>query len=343
MIHPNIVIYETRPIELKNRKSIPVIQLPLNAGSNSTDRCIIDQIRNQPKPNELSDLTTSPFKTDIAQSVKLAGSFCNKTSTVEIVKTITEIHETLNNKATPELKNWLRLLTGIHPEVDKQIRSLGYWKMPYSEVIGTNTILYYAGPDAVDIFYWAAKPQYTSNEVGTVSNNACSYIRESVRQKLDTVAVEMIQNANHMTTKNMRRNLIWESKLTTAKGSGAEITQSRPIAPAKTHGASLNNDWYHGTYRVSPMRGACRSDVITHLRSGGYNVDLLVNHLTPLTNTCKAQSVAARFESPLGIEETFPRRSSALKADIDNSGQPVLKKPTSINNDVIKPEIIKYE
>lgn len=346
MIQPNVIVYESRPEDLATRKAVSVLELPVDRYTSDTDRCIVDQIRSQPKPNDIVTHTISPFKTDINQIVQLIGSFCKKNSIEEIGKTITSIHNTLNDKDIPERKNWIRLLTGIHPELDKQIKSLGYWSMPYSEVIGTNTILFYAGPDAVDIFYWAKQPEHFNNEVGQTTNASCSYIRESIRQKLDSAAVELIQNANFETTKYMRRNLIWESTITTAKDTGAETVQQRPIMPTTStinHGASLNNDWYHGTYRVKTTRAECKTSIINRLQSGGYKVDSLVNHLSPLINSCDALSVAARFESPIGIEETFPNRNSKQKMDIDNSGQPVLMKPTSVNNDVIKPEIITGE
>jgi hypothetical protein len=352
MIHPNVITYEQRSTDLKSRKSIPVTKLPVDAYTAQTDCGIIDQIRSQPKPNEISKYSTSFFKSDIDQVVKLMGAFCKKNSIKETFSTIKNIHGTLNAKDTPEIKNWIRLLTGLHPELDKQIKNLGYWKMPYSEVMGTNTILYYAGPEAVDILYWAGEPKFTTNKVEwfTTPWEAPSYIRESTRQKLDSAAVEMIQNANHVTTKYLRRNLIWESRLTTEPKTGAEIPQERPImpkVPAINHGASLNNDWYHQTYRIMDGekmdKHVGRHDAICHLTGGGFYVHQLVNHLTPLVNVNKSQSVAARFEAPLGIEETFPRRPSGMVADIDNSGQKVYKLQTTVNNDILKPEIITGE
>lgn len=349
MIHPNVIVYEQRSTDLKARKAVPVTNLPAENFSADNDCGIIDKIRSQPKPNEIAKLTTSYFKKDIEQMVKLLGAYCKTNSISEITKIIKEIHGTLNDKDTPEIKNWIRLLTGLHPEIDKQLKALGYWKMPYSEVMGTNTVIYYAGPDAIDIMYWAKQPKFTSNIVEWFTDpwESPSYIRESVRQKLDDAAVEMIQNTNHVTTKNLRRNLIWESRLTTEKGSGAEIPQERPIersVPAINHGSSLNSDWYHQTYRIMPNnKPHCRTDIIDHLKSGGFDVYKLVNHLTPLININRAQSVNARFEAPLGIEETFPRRPAGLVADIDNSGQKVLKVPTAVNNDVLKPEIIQGE
>jgi hypothetical protein len=54
MIHPNVIIYEQRSTDLKSRKSISVTKLPVDAYTAQTDCGIVDQIRSQPKPNEIS-------------------------------------------------------------------------------------------------------------------------------------------------------------------------------------------------------------------------------------------------------------------------------------------------
>ncbi len=342
MIHPNVIVYEQRSSDLKNRKTIPVIKLPQQKQSAKADRGVIDQIRCQPRPNDVGKYCTSSFKNDVLQMIKLTGVYCKPDSLNEIFKVIEEIHNTLNDKEAPEIKNWIRVMTGLHPELDKKIKNLGYWKTPYSEVMGTNTILYYAGPESVDISSWGKAPTLTTNEVGTPPFQNPHFIRETMREKLDSGVVELIQNSNHLALQYLQRDLVWETRLTTAKGSGDETVHSRPIGSSDTHGCSLNNDWYH-YLRVSACRSACRSDAISNLRKNGANCDKLVNHLTPLVNSNTAQTVTSRFESPIGIEETFPRRSSNIVADIDNSGQKVLKNPDTINNDVMKPEIIKGE
>jgi len=329
------------------RASVPIIQLPVELQTAAADRGVIDQIRSMPKPNDISKYTSSPFSIDISQMVRLLGSFCKPGSIGAISDTIAVIHDTLNDKEVPEIKNWIRILTGLHPEIDGIIQNLGYWSMPYSEVLGTNTVMYYAGPDAVDISYWI-NPPVTNNTViwSTDPITSPSYVREGVRQKLNSDVVEMVQNAAFLTTKYMRRNLVWEAEITTQAGSGNEATQARPImptVPAINHGASLNNDWYHQTYRIPTCKPVALANIINHLTSGGADVHMLVNYLTPLIDDNKAQSVTARLETPLGIEETFPRRPTGLVADIDNSGQKVLASPTAVNNDVLVPEIITSE
>ena len=349
MIHPNTIVYQSRPESLEHRYTLSVCDIPLKPRFSNTDSGIIDHIRNQPKPNEIAKHTTSAYGGDIYQMVELLGAYCGTASLETIYGVVSAIHETLNDKAAPEIKNWTRLLTGLHPEIDRRIKYLGYWKMPYSEVIGTNTIIYYAGTESVDITDWGNAPRFLDNEVVWFLTpwDTPHYIRESVRQKLDSAAVEMIQNANHVTTKYLRRNLIWEANITTKAGTGAEVWQDRPILPTVSHGASLNNDWYHQTYRVMNgehmAKNYSQQDAVKHLSSGGYYVQNLINHLTPLINISKANNATTAFKAPLGIEETFPNRSTDITVAVDNSGQPVYVNPIAVNNDVLKPEIIQGE
>ncbi len=347
MIYPNVITYTSRSQDLKTRTAVSIIQLPLELQSAAADRGVIDQLRSMPKPNDIAKYTNSVFGIDVAQMVKLLGAFSKPNSIAEITNVIAEIHNTLNDKDVPEIKNWIRILTGLHPEIDGQLQNLGYWSMPYSEVMGTNTIMYYAGTDAVDISYWI-NPPVTTNTVAwsTEPIENPSYVREGVRQKLNSNVVEMIQNAAFLTTKYMRRNLIWEAEVTTQVDTGNEMVQTRPIKPVTptiNHGVSLNNDWYHQTYRIPVCKPVALANIINHLTSGGADIHMLVNYLTPLIDDNKAQSVTARLEAPLGIEETFPHRPTGLVADVDNSGQKVLASPTAVNNDVLVPEIIISE
>lgn len=349
MIHPNVISYQSRPAGLNTSQVFYVYQIPLASDGANIDAGIIEQIRSQPKPNDIINYTSSPYKQDITQAVKLMGAYSSPSSLQKTFNAVTEIHETLNGKAAPEIKSWIHLLTGIHPLIDKKIKVLGYWRMPYSEVIGTNTILYYAGTDSIDITNWAETPKFGTNEVVWFLTpwESPHYIRESIRQKLDSSVVEMIQNAGHTTTKFLRRNLIWESMISTDAGSGAEASQKRPIAPDNAHGLSLNNDWYHQSYRImdgyNEAKNYGRQDAIQHLQSGGYDVYKLVNHLTPLINNSKAMDRSTRFQFPLGVEETFPNRPSNISVDVDNAGQKVIRSTSVVNNNVLKPEVIQYE
>jgi uncharacterized protein YqgV (UPF0045/DUF77 family) len=342
MINVNVINFSTRPSNLISRKAINVTELPFNTHTGKTDRCVIDKIRCQPKPNSIIEQTTSYFSEDIKQMVELLGSQCKANSIDEIFNTIQKIHETLNDKDVPEVRNWIRILTGMHPMVDKKLKQLGYWKKPCSECMGTNTVLYSADIHSVDMTNWANNSSL-NNEVTDISLTAPTYIRENTRHKLDSAVVELIQNAGHLTTLYQRRNLIWEANLSTKGCScGNEQAEKRPIPASKTHGASLNPDWYH-TQRITQCKDQCRNDIINHLQYDGYDVDKLVNHLNPLRNVCKAPDMNAAMQAPLGIEETFPLRNAFIRIDIDNSGQVVLKNPGKVNNDVLEPVVLDEE
>ena len=124
MIHPNVIIYSKRSSGLITGKSAKVTDLPLSKLKDNTDRCVIDQIRAQPKPNNISKLSSSEFSEDVSQMVELLGSQCKKNSISEMYKTIEKIHNTLNDKSIPEIKNWIRIMTGMHPAIDKKLKKI---------------------------------------------------------------------------------------------------------------------------------------------------------------------------------------------------------------------------
>lgn len=347
MIHPNVVKYTDTPAAVRNRTTLPVTSLPASNLPATADRCIIDRIRSQPKPPDIHVLNTSAFASDVKLMVSFIGAYCSADAINAIYQKIQEIHDTLNSKDPPEIKNWIRLLTGLHPELDNKIRSLGYWAMPYSEYIGTNTITYYPHLDSIDLTNWGKKPKFTTNKVEWFTEpwEAPQYIREVTRHKMSAASVDYVQNSNHIAVKCLKRNIIREAYTSTKPGTGSVYAQPRPIMPEVSHGVSLNNDWYHQTYRIMTSGGVkvlSKADAIAHLTSSGQNVHKLVNHITPLNNICSAQSTTAQFIAPLGVEETAPHRPS-VSIEVDNSGQKVLATPSAINNNSLIPEIIQGE
>lgn len=348
MIHPNVIIYSTVAETLKNNKSDWIIKQPVLRPKNDQDMGMIDHIRNQYLPNEISNKSQSAYKDDITLMVKLLGSYCQPGVINKIFESVQEIHSTLGKKAPSDVKNWVRILTGLHPQIDSKLKTLAYWQTPYSEVIGTNTIIYYPGTESIDITKWGTRPYYKTNEVKWRPTpwTHPHYIRESVRQKLDPDdVVAYIQNAGLSTTKYLRRNLIWEALISTDSNiNGMEYGVRRPIKPKPpeiNHGVSLNNDWYHQHYRImTHCKPIARDNAIAHLDSGGVKRSYLVNHLTPLKNTHIAQRTANALKRPLGVEETFPFKSKNIVIYTDNSPQPVIKKVKKVNNDVLIPEII---
>jgi len=348
-IHPNIIIHQQSLDELKGLEKISLLEVPDCESKPNIDAGNIDKIRNQLLPTDIDIHTTSTYKDEIVQMVNLLNSHCKELSIDEIIKTIKEIHETLNNKKASLIKGWTRLLTSLHPLIDDEIKNLPYWKTLYSEIIGTNTILYHADMNSIDIMFWSKKPlsnAKTCNIEWSLSpSQSPSYLRDSVREKMDSKAVEFLQNAGQATSSCLRRNIIFDAIQTTLPETGGEVPQKRPILEDVPHGVSLANDWYHQVYRIidgdASNKNMGRHDAIHKLSSGGYFVHLLVNHLTPLLNITKAERRAYINKNPLGVEvDTFP-----FKADkeleywsLENNDR-VLPVSQTVDDNVIKPTI----
>jgi len=337
-IKPNVIILQTPVSKMGNVsiKDIPIVTTNLNGN----DSDYIDTIRSQPLPNNIETLTSSSLNEDIRQMVKLLGAYCKTRSIEEIKKVISSIHSTLPTKGVSNVKNWVKLLTGLHPETDNFLETLPYWKTPYSEVIGTNTIMYYADNSTIDITMWTSDPMFVTNEIVWFTDpwKTVSYLRESVREKLNSEVVDLIQRAGNTTTSLMCRNLVREALKTTAEGIGAEEYQVRPIPANLAHGISLNNDWYNQTNRIMPSdKSAARNDAITRLDTGGVLIHVLVNHLKPLVPKAESIKGAIISSSPLGVEETFPHRIDIpVKTDI--GGNNLTENKTVVDNSVLKPE-----
>ena len=347
-IKPNIQIYQTPASNLQNIATADLISLPDVIVEEFVDVELIDKIRNQPLPNDISTLTNATKKEEIADLVKLLGQFCTLNSLDNITTVIREIHEKLNDKEPHVIKNWVRLLTGLHPTVDAVIKEeLPYFKNPFSEVIGTNTISYYADESAIDLWFWAKTPIIENNTVEFFLDAYPSptYIRESVRQKLSNEVIEMIQDSNRTINKRFRNAIIYDALITTADVTGSEVPQGRPIPYKEAHGASLNNDWYHQSFRIldgERNKFWGKHDAIFKLyepHPDGYFVHLLFNYITPLTPEIESEDRAYTMKSPLGVEETFPKAKFGLTTNVSSNGQPIRPSEEVVNDDSIVPEV----
>lgn len=341
MIFPSLLKLTKRSKFLRGGgRFISIIKFPLKMLNDDSNRRVVDQLRNQPMCNDIIKYTESPFSDDLEQMIEFKGSFCKPDPINSILRSITRVHNSLNSKKTPEIKNWLRILTGIHPEIDRKIKKLGYWKMQHSENIGTNTITYNPDYSSVDVLKWGKITPCINNDPHIKSNGKISYIRDSMRQKLDSPVVEFIQNANHIGTAFLLRNLTSERYMSTdSRNGGSEIVIKGTIAKETAHGCSLNADVHHNE-RMESIRMQCINDAISYLRRDGTDSYKLVNHITPLTNKDISHGIGAILKDPLNIEYNIPIKGSPKKYEIDQSGQRVLKSPTDINNDVLKPEKI---
>ena len=341
-IQPTVRIFENTSSNVVDQNSINLIELPeLNSATN-IDADYMDAIRNQPLPNNLQAISISDAKNEIADLINLLGSFCANNSIEQIKGVIDQIHAKLNNKPPHLIRSWVRLIKGLHPKIDEYIQqNKGFFKNPFSDLVGTNTIMYYADESAIDIWYWSKVPKYKNNTVEWFLDPwiGPTYLRESIREKVPSDVVNYIQKANFITTTAFRRNIIFDAITTTADGTGGDTKQARPIEKNVAHGSSLNNDWYHQTYRIFGARGDkywSKQDAIYKLDEpdNGYLVHLLVNYITPLTPI----SVVNNKRIVTQVEETFPNSKPNLSVSVGNNNQKILDNSTAVDDSSIVPE-----
>ena len=345
-IQPNIKIFQSTTRDVIDNASVDILAIPRADTPDNIDSDYVDSIRNQPLPNNIELVTISNAKDEIEDMIKLLGSCCREDSIEEAKKVIDSIHAKFNDKPAHMIKSWVRAIKGMHPKLDEYVEeNKEYFKNPFSEVMGTNTILYYADTSSIDIWYWSKSPRFKNNRVEWFLSpwKEPTYIRESVRQKLPSEVVEYVQNANHLTSKLMRRNIIYDVFLTTEDGTGKQVPQERPIPYNVAHGSALNADWYHQNYRIldgERNKYWGKHDAIYKMyepHPDGYLVHLLVNHITPLTPFRIANDDRIAWKSPLGVEETFPNRNSGLTVTTDSVGQKILTSSTDVNETAITP------
>lgn len=334
-IQPIVSIYQEPIINI----SQDIINLP---SITDKDDDYIELIRNYPLPNDLQLYTVSESKEEVEDLIKLIGSFCQENSLEKVKNVIDIIQKKLQNKSPNLVKSWVRLIKGLHPKIDEYIsKNKGYFSTPYSEVIGTNTILYYADTSSIDIWYWADKPKFNSNKVEWFLESwpSPTYLRESIREKLPSEMVDFIMTAGNITTTYMKRNVIFDALLTTEDETGTIVSQERPIAKDIAHGSSLNNDTYHQDERIfNGIKSDSKDDIINKLKNDGYLIHLLVNHITPLIPYTQSKNSLSIYKKPLGIEESFPNIDESLTIKVNSNNQVVLNNETKVNDGSLKPE-----
>jgi hypothetical protein len=339
-------IYETPISEITNLNTVNLLQLPNGNVSSKQDIDFINIIRSQPLPNDIKVYTKSNLSIDIGDTVALLGSLCEEGSIDSAKGVITDIHEKLNDKTPNLVKSWVRYIKGMHPKLDQFIsENLEYFKNPFSEIMGTNTTMYYADNSSIDLWYWSKNPKFKNNKAEWFLNPwpSPSYVRESVRQKLPSDVVELIMNAGHVMSKLSRRNIIYDALKTTADKSGTEIKQDRPINYKTAHGSALNSDWYHQNNRImggDKNKYFSKNDIMYKVDEGGYWVHVLINHINPLIPYDNSNAKGIILKSPLGIEETFPNSDSSKSVNIINNGQRILPVSKKVNDESLKPEEI---
>lgn len=337
MIHPNIRIIQ-EPVA--QTTSVNITNIPEIINKSNVDPGYIDFIRNQPLFRDIEKYTeVSELKDDFKQLVQLLGSYCKINSIDQIKQVVKQIHDSLNNKKPYLIKDWTRLLLNLHPKIDQTLKTLPFFQS-YGEVIGTDTILYYADSSSIDIVYWAKQPAFLTNEIvwTTTPQNALSFIRETTREKISSAVVKYIQNAGQVVSSLMSKNIIYEYNTTTEDGTGNEVVQTRPVDPSIAHGVALKNDT-NFVQLISDLKETEKKSIIDKLDQGGYLVHLLINHLNPLNEEKVINHKVISTKAPLGIEESFPNTDPTRTTNIGNNSQKILNSSKNVNDTVINSKV----
>lgn len=287
----------------------------------------ISQIRTMPLLDGIDLAIDSELREDVELLVDLLGGYCSEDSMTKIVEAAHRIHDSFKNQSKPAniVKSWVRLLQGLHPRVDYNIRNtLAFFSVPYSEVVGTNTILYYQDLHSNDLSQWNQQPLHTSNVVTWIDTypSKIDVCRGSLREKLPNECIEYMSIAATTLNRLYGQRLISEHSIVTKNDTGGLTKISRPINPSTAHGAALNSDWYHSAYRIynNQVKLSSALDVTYQFHKDGYFVHMLINHLVPLSNNAAAAVSPITLADPVGVEDKFPG-ATVLTIDVQRNGQ----------------------
>lgn len=126
---------------------------------------------------------------------KLNGAKTSIESFSKIEALIGTIHRQFKDYETAVIKNWLKILRKIHPEVDENIKDLLYFK-PISDEIGSRTLGYYPDTQSLDLEDWGTdKPKP---------------IRYNIEYKINKNDLDNINNSYKLLNQAMVRNLSTE-------------------------------------------------------------------------------------------------------------------------------------
>lgn len=377
-------MHSTLALTNNKEKSIPVVRevrstfielLPVTSKGcfNSVDFNNINYIRSIPWPNNADQSNVSSMFRDVKRMKKLLGAFQFTNSIEEIRSRIFDINQCLAIKhpiysvpppympdvGATNIRDWIKFLKGLHPRLDLELdffkETLLYYFRDFSEEIGSITVTTNADTSTIDQSAWGNSTDIVTNkrQRDTLPFYAPSYVRETLRQKLDANVAKIIQSSNTALTTNMQRNLPTETWKSTKMVTGGECWQQRPVPYMLTKAAHNNADWYHWQYRVltlNPLNGLKEKglkDSMDYLNKyfdhGDFIVHAQVNHLTPLKPFAEAEKRVIEQSDPVGIEETFPTANTKNRAVTYINGQTVGIAERNINNDDIILKPIKQE
>jgi hypothetical protein len=358
MIQPEILIQNKTVQSIVNNSTVPIIEIPSGRTPGEFDVDYIDLMKNQFLPNNIIYHTVSDVDVDMGHLIKLLGAYCQEGSIDQIKAIVSEIHEILTvevidgeryERPASHIKSWVKALNGIHPKIDEYLKQeKAYFKEPFSELIGSNTLLFSAGTNNLDILFWSKEPLEMTNDVAWSTDlpTGPSYLREHMRHKLPNEVVHTIQHTNYTTQSKFFDKIKHIAHETTGE-SGAIKIQTHPIDRMDAHGSSLNYDHYHHENRILDGNKAkywAKHDSIYKMydQEEGHLVHLMINHLEPLVYKKQANSKMISMQKPLGVEETFPRANPDAVVNILNNGQRSTKSE-DVEDSMLVPETVIVE
>ena len=334
---------------------------------NTVETNYIDKIRALPLFEGMDINSVSTCANDVYQMRELLKCFQKKDNITEIMSVIHSIHETFATKLIPiditpykgvtNVRNWVNILTNIHPLIDSSLRDsleqLPLYKMcyfkPTSEIIGHNIILDTSDTSNVDITAWKETSEFLDNRIIKLPKtwSAPSYIRENIRHKMDSSVIRLIQQANAHLAGCLARNAVSEAYYQTDPAGGV-VRGVRASPIPLPHGLSLVSDTYQRELRVLLMSvDEAYKDSVSFLSQyynyGDFLVHLVVNHLHPMGLYQEADNSAITYQTPTGCEETFSPATYNLSLTTDHRGNPLNIQSDSVNDNVIIPAVIKGE
>lgn len=337
---------------------------------NFVESNFVEKIKAIPLFEGMDVQSVSTLANDVYQMRELLKCYQKKDNIKQLIGIIHSIHETFATKLIPvditpykgvgNVRNWMKLLTNIHPLVDSSIREalnqLPLFKMPFfkekSEIMAHNHTLDTSDTTNVDITLWKETSELMNNNISKLPKmwTAPSYIRENVRHKLDNNVIRLTQQANAKFSGYLARNAVKEAYFATDI-TGGRMRVLRPILPVNilmAHGLSLVSETYHREIRVLLMtEDYAYRDVVSYLSQyynyGDFLVHLTVNYLHPMGLYLEGDPSAIKYQTPTGVEETFSPKTYNLTLVTDHRGNPLNIQEKKINDAVIKPVIINGE
>jgi len=231
---------------------------------------------------------------------KLNNAKVSLDSLNKINSVVETIHREFETKTTATVKSWIKLIKHIHPQVDKNLEDLLYFK-PISNDIASRTLGYYVDTQSLDLADWKTKLP--------------TPVRLNLQHKLDPNDLNNINSSYHELNKVMCLNL------------STEFTEERATRPNIT---GLNAHDYHiagdSSYSSHIRNPIVILGVIGNLLSIFLGSIRLINYLVPISNYGKAISGSI----DINIKDNV--------YSVNVKGAPYQKAVKAVDKSVLKPK-----